>query len=174
MRPHGLQPTRLPRPWHSPGKNTGVGCHFLLQCMKVESESEVAQLCLTLSNPMECSLPGSSVQGISQARVLESGAIAFSHVVSYSSAIPWAHQLPLSMGYPRQEYGIALAFPSLGDLPDLGIKHTSLHWQVGALPLSHQGGPMKLLGLIICLILSENVKVLSRAVETMEITDSQV
>ena len=65
-------------PWDSPGKNTGVGCHFLLQCMKVKSESEVAQSCLTLSNPMDCSLPGSSVHEISQARVLEWVAIAFS------------------------------------------------------------------------------------------------
>ena len=68
----------LPRPWDSPGKNTGVGCHFLLQCMKVKSESEVAQSCLTLRDPMGCSLPGSSVHGIFQARVLEWGAIAFS------------------------------------------------------------------------------------------------
>ena len=57
--------------WDSPGKNTGVGCHFLLQCMKVKSKSEVAQSCLTLSNPMDCSLPGSSVHGTFQARVLE-------------------------------------------------------------------------------------------------------
>ena len=75
---HRRQPTRLPRPWDSPGKNTGVGCHFLLQCMKVKSQSEVAQSCPTLSNPMDCSLPGSSVHGIFQARVLEWGAIAFS------------------------------------------------------------------------------------------------
>ena len=78
VRPHGPQPTRLPHPWDSPGKNTGVGCHFLLQCMKVKSESEVAQSCLTLSDPMDCSLPGSSVHGIFQAKVLEWGAIAFS------------------------------------------------------------------------------------------------
>ena len=78
VRPHGLQPTRILRPWDSPGKNTGVGCHFLLQCMKVESESEVTQSCLTLSDPMDCSLPGSSIHGIFQARVLEWGAIAFS------------------------------------------------------------------------------------------------
>ena len=78
VRPHRQQPTRLPRPWDSPGKNTGVGCHFLLQCVKVKTESEVAQLCLTLSDPMDCSLPGSSVHGIFQARVLEWGAIAFS------------------------------------------------------------------------------------------------
>ena len=70
--------TRLPCPWDSPGKNTGVGCHCLLQCMTVKSESEVAQPCLTPSDPMDCSLPGSSAHGIFQARVLEWGAIAFS------------------------------------------------------------------------------------------------
>ena len=69
---------RLPRPWDSPGKNTEVGCHFLLHCTKVKSESEVSQSCPTLSDPMDCSLPGSSVHGIFQARVLEWGAIAFS------------------------------------------------------------------------------------------------
>ena len=69
---------QAPRPWDSPGKNTGVGCHFLLQCRKVKSESEVAQSCLTLSDPMDCSPPGSSVHGIFQAGVLEWGAIAFS------------------------------------------------------------------------------------------------
>ena len=79
VRPQRRQPTRLPRPWDSPGKNTGVGCHFLLQCMTVKSESEVAQSCLTLCDPMDCSLPGSSVHGIFQARVLEWGAIAFSN-----------------------------------------------------------------------------------------------
>ena len=78
MRPHRQQPTRLPHPWDSPGKNTGVGCHFLLQCMKVKSESEVTQSCPTFSDPMDCSLPDSSVHGIFQARVLEWGAIAFS------------------------------------------------------------------------------------------------
>ena len=75
LRPHRRKPTRLLRPWDSPGKNTGVGCHFLLQCMKVKSESEVARSCPTLSNPMDCSLPGSSVHGIFQVRVLEWGAI---------------------------------------------------------------------------------------------------
>ena len=78
VRPHRRQPIRLPRPWDSPGKNTGVGCHFLLQCRKVKSQSEVTQSCLTLRNPMDCSLPGSSIHGIFQARVLEWGAIAFS------------------------------------------------------------------------------------------------
>ena len=64
LRPHRRQPIRLPRPWDSPGKNTGVGCHFLLQYMKVKSDSEVTQSCLTLSDPMDCSLPGSFVHGI--------------------------------------------------------------------------------------------------------------
>ena len=78
---HRRQPTRLPCPWDSPGKNTGVGCHFLLQCMKVKSESEVAQSCPTPSDLMDCSPPGSSVHGIFQARVLEWGAIAFSSLI---------------------------------------------------------------------------------------------
>jgi len=85
--PHRWQPTRLPHPWDSPGKNTGVGCHFLLQCRKVKSESEVAQSCLTLSDSMDCSLPGSSVHGIFQAKVLEWGAIAFSKVFDDSCQI---------------------------------------------------------------------------------------
>ena len=79
LRPHRRKPTRLPHPWDSPGKNTGVGCHFLLQCMKVKSEREVTQSCPTLSDPMDYSLPGSSIHGIFQARVLEWGAIAFSN-----------------------------------------------------------------------------------------------
>ena len=78
VQPHRRQPTRLPRPWDYPGKNTGVGCHFLLQCMKVKSESEVTQSRPTPSDPMDCSPPGSSVRGIFQARVLEWGVIAFS------------------------------------------------------------------------------------------------
>ena len=79
VQPHRRQPTRLPCPWDSPGKNTGVGCHFLLQCRKVKSKREAAQSCLTLGDSMDCSLPGSSVHGIFQARVLEWGAIAFSN-----------------------------------------------------------------------------------------------
>ena len=81
VRPHRRQPIRLHRPWDSPGKNTGVGCHFLLQCMKVKSESEVAQSCPTLCDPMDCSPPGSFIHGIFQARVLEWGAIAFSNYI---------------------------------------------------------------------------------------------
>ena len=124
-RPHRRQPTRLPHPWDSPGKNTGVGCHFLLQCMKVKRESEVAQSCPTLSDPMDCSLPGSSIHGIFQARVLEWVAIAFSNawkwkvkVKSLSHvwllATPWtaAFQAPLSMGFSRQEYWSGVPLPS--------------------------------------------------------------
>ena len=80
VRPHRWQPTRLPHPWDSQGENTGVGCHFLLQCVKVKSESEVTQSCC--SDLMDCSLPGSSIHGISQAGVLEWGAIAFSDLLS--------------------------------------------------------------------------------------------
>ena len=111
------QPTRLCRPWDSPGKNTGVGCHCLLHCVKVKSESEVAQSCPTLSDPMDCNLPGSSIHGSFQARVLEWVAISFSNawkwkvkVKSLSRlqlfATPWtaAHQAPPSMGFSRQEY----------------------------------------------------------------------
>ena len=87
VRPHRQQPKRLLCPWDSPDKNTGVGCHFLLQCMKVKSESEVAQSCLTPSDPMDCSPPGSSIHGIFQARVLEWGAIAFSATDIWGSII---------------------------------------------------------------------------------------
>ena len=83
VRPHRRQPTRLPRPWDSPGKNTGVGCHFLLQCMKAKSEREVAQSCPTLSDPMDCSLPGSCAHGIFQARALEWCVVAFSAILPH-------------------------------------------------------------------------------------------
>ena len=87
LRPQRRQPTRLPRPWDSPGKNIGVGCHFLLQSMKVKSESEVAQSCPTLSDPMDCSLSGSSIHGILQAGVLEWGATAFTTLAAFKKTI---------------------------------------------------------------------------------------
>ena len=96
VRPHRRQPTRLSHPWDSPGKNTGVDFHFLLQGMKVKSQSEVSQSCPTLSDPMDCSLPGSSIHGIFQARVLEWGAIAFSVAdlgPLLSHVNPWADDL---------------------------------------------------------------------------------
>ena len=102
VQPHRRQPTRLPHPWDSPGKNTGVGCHVLLQCMKVKSESEVAQLCPTLNDPMDCSPPGSSVHGIFQARVLEWGVIAFSAVTEHSTAIGCQQALPGDSSYQPQ------------------------------------------------------------------------
>ena len=83
VRLHRRQPTRLLCLCDSPGKITGLGCHILLQCMKVKSESEVAQSCTTRSDPRDCSLPGSSIHGIFQARVLEWGAIAFSDLGEY-------------------------------------------------------------------------------------------
>ena len=90
VRPHRRQATRLPCLWDSPGKNTGVGYHFLLQCMKVKSESEVTQSCPTPSDPMDCSLPGSSIHRIIQARVLEWGAIAFFEKCPWIvSNVPW-------------------------------------------------------------------------------------
>ena len=87
VQPHTWQPTRLLCPWDPPGKNLGVGCHFLLQCMKVKSESEVAQLCLTPRDSMDCSLPVSSVHGIFQARVLEWVAIAFSAAAAAAKSL---------------------------------------------------------------------------------------
>ena len=113
VRPHRRWPTRLPCPWDSPGKNTGVGCHFLLQCMKGKSESEVSQSCPTLRDPMVCTLPGSSVHGIFQARVLEWGAIAFSILVLWDKSIT-SHWLP---------------FQALRLKPRLGINYLDKHWQ---------------------------------------------
>ena len=112
VRPHKRQLTRLPHPWDSPGNNSGVGCHFLLQCMKVKSESEVTQSCPTLSNPMDCSLPGSSVHGIFQA-VLEWGAIA----------PPPSSMEPLSL-----YKGCLVTHPRLGLWLHLLHSHTSSHF----------------------------------------------
>ena len=142
VRPHRRQPTRLPRPWDSPRKNTGVGCHFLLQCMKVKSESEVAQLCPTPSNPMDCSLPGSSVHGIFQARVLEWGAIAFSKVLNLGVnkvKVKVAHRLqPARLlcpwNSPCKNTGAgSQPFPSPGDPPDPGIEPRSPSLQADSL-----------------------------------------
>ena len=126
VRPHRRQPPRLSHPWDSPGKNTGVGCHFLLQCMKVKGESEVAQSCLTLSDPIDSSPPGSPVPGMLQARTLERVAISFSNAWKWKVkvkllsrfrlfATPWttAYQAPPPMGFSRQEYWSGLPLPSL-------------------------------------------------------------
>ena len=116
LHPHRGQPTRLSCPWDSPGTNTGVSCHFLLQCMKVKSESEVAQSCPTLSDPV------SSVHGIFQARVLEGVPLPspVSRSVLSNSATPQTtvtRQAPLSLGFSRQEYWSGLPFPTPEDIP---------------------------------------------------------
>ena len=110
VRPHGRQPIRLPHPWDSPGKNTGVGCQFLLQCMKVRSGSEVAQSCPTLRDPMDCSLPGSSAHGIFQARVLEWVAISISNA-----------------GKVKSESEVAQSCPTLSDPMDCSLPGSSVH-----------------------------------------------
>ena len=112
VQPHRRQPTRLPGPWDSPGKNTGVGCHFLLQCMKVKSESEVAQSCPTLRDPMDYSLPGFSIHGIFQARVLEWGATDFSINISN------IHNIPL--------YGYTMFWSSIHQV--MGIWNSPTFW----------------------------------------------
>ena len=101
--PHRRQPNKLPHPWDSPG--TRVGCHFLLQCMKVKSEREVAQLCPTLHNPMDCSLPGFSIHGIFQAKVLERGAISFSGVpsVGFPKSFFLIHHLVVYLWCPQRK-----------------------------------------------------------------------
>ena len=117
VRRHRRQPTRLPRPWDSPGKNTGVGCHFLLQYMKVKSERKVTQSCPTLCDPIDGSPPGSPIPGILQARILEWVAISFSNAWKWKVkgkslrhvrlfVTPWttAYQAPPPMGFSRQEY----------------------------------------------------------------------
>ena len=128
MRPHRRQPIRLPRPWDSPGKNTGVGCHFLLQCLKVKSESEVSQSCPTLSDPMDYS--PFSMHGIFQARVLEWGAIAFSEValVVSNSLHPYGLQparLLHLWNSPGKNTGVGYHVSSRGS-SDPGIEPASL------------------------------------------------
>ena len=165
VRPHRQRPTRLPHPWDSPGKNTGVGCHFLLQCMKVKSESEVAQSCPTPSD-MDCSPPGASIHGIFQARVLEWVAIAFSDkfydLSIHSASIYWAPACVLSCSVvfnSSQPHGLQptrLLCP--GDSPgkSTGVHNHSflqgifstqwskagvLHCRWTLCHLSHQGSP---------------------------------
>ena len=120
---------RLCLPWDSPGKNTGVGCHFLLQCMKVKSESEVTQLCPTLHSSMDCSLPGSSVHGTFPGKSTGVGCHCLLQLVCQSCPTLWDPMgcgLPGScMGFSRKEYWSELPFPSSGDLPDPGIKPRS-------------------------------------------------
>ena len=133
VRPHRQQPTRFPHPWDSPGKNTGVGCHFLLQCMKVKSESEIAQSCPTLCNSMDCSLPGSSVHGIFQARVLEWGATAFSDTINHNhrqlaNLIRWTTALSNSMKLSHSVWGHLRRMSHGGEVGQ-NVVHWRRQWQ---------------------------------------------
>ena len=135
VQPHRSQPTRLPHPRDSPGKNTGVGCRLLLQCMKVKSESELTQSCPTPNDPMDCSPPGSSIHRIFQARVLEWGAIAFSEIIASSwysdcswttgrvSTEPqlktlWTKLLPSNKSLGIEGHMVALQILHLGTCPN--------------------------------------------------------
>ena len=153
-RPPRWQLTRLPRPWDSPGKNTGVGCHFLLQCTKVKSQSKVTQSCLTVSDPMDYSLPGFSIHGILQARVLEWGAIAFSetsprdtnfksesesHSVMSDSLQP--HGLYSPWNFPDQNTGVGSPSLLQGIFPTQGSNWGLLHCRWILYQLSYQGNP---------------------------------
>ena len=170
VQPHRRKPTRLPHPWDSPGKNTGVGCHFLLQCMKVKSESEIAQSSPTLSDPMDYSLPGSSIHGIFQARVLEWVAISFSNAWKWKVKVrllscvrflvtPWttAYQAPPSTGFSRQEYWSGVPLPSLTEalgevkFPVITVGHKSWTQVRTSRPRSiHNCGPSQPLEIMVC------------------------
>ena len=154
MQPHRRQPTRLPRPWGSPGKNTGVGCHFLLQCMKVKSESEVAESCPTPSNPMDCSPPGSSIHGIFQARVLEWVAIAFSIIYTYICIYLYTEIYPVLISsyfllcqglYPRDISSVFLNFHVLWWL--WGNSEFGLMTNTGHIPITFSECSTSTLGL---------------------------
>ena len=110
VRPHRRQHARLPHPWDSPGKNTGVGCHFLLQCMKVKSESEVVQSCPTLSDPMDCSLPGSSIMEFS---------------LQYENGVG-CHFLLQCMKV-KSESEVVQSCPTLSDPMDCSLPGSSVH-----------------------------------------------
>ena len=158
MQPHRWQPTRLHCPWDSPGKNTGVGCHFLLQCMKVKSESEVTQSCPTLHDPMDCSLPGSSIHGIFQARVLEWDVIAFSNREMRNPQLSgiqeneseshsvlsdswWPHGLYSPWNSPGQNTGIGNHSLLQGIFPTQGSNPGLAHCRWILYQLSHKGSP---------------------------------
>ena len=147
MRPYRRQPTRLPRPWDSPSKNTEVGCHLLLQCMKVKSESEVALSCPTLSDRMDCSLPGSSVHGIFQARVLEWGAIAFSRktvLLTHKTNLLWCFHIFKNI-YPSVQFSRSVVSDSAtpwiaAHQASLSITNSRSWWWTGRLACCNSWG----------------------------------
>ena len=144
VRPRRRQPSRLLHPWDSPGKNAGVGCHFLLQCMKVKSESEVAQSCPTLRDPMDCSLPGSSVYGSFQARVLEWGAIAFSESHSVVSNSLRPHGLYSPWNSPGQNTGVGSLSLLQGIIPTQGSNSGLPHCRQILYQLSSKGSKRRI------------------------------
>ena len=148
VRPQRRQPTRLPHPWDSPGKNTEVGCHYLLQYMKVKSESEITQSCPTTNDPVDCSLPGSSVHGICQTRVLEWGAIAFS--------IWHTNKLQLRM-YPRVKLLIKnrfmSRFSSYCQTVSQSYLNSNSHQQYTRVPVAPQTCQQLVLSVLIILII---------------------
>ena len=145
VRPQRRQPTRLPRPWDSPGKKTGVGCHFLLQCMKVKSESEVVQSCPTLRDPMDCSPPGFSAHGIFQVRVLEWGAIAFSNnVILLRHKKEWGWVICSEVGEPKvccsesvQFSSVTQSCSTLCNPMDCSMSGFSVHYQLPEFAQTH-------------------------------------
>ena len=152
MQPHRRQPTRLPHPWDSLGKNTGVGCHFLLQCMKVKSQSEVAKSCLTLTVMFitQC-IQTSNYFAVNLKLICATLFQLFQLCPNLCNPMTVACQAPLSIGFSTQEYWSGLSFPPPGNLPDLRIKPKSLAsralagrfftWQGCSLPLVQPGKP---------------------------------
>ena len=148
-----MEAHQVPRPWDSPGKNTGVGCHFFLQRMKVKSESEVAQSRPTLLDPMDCSLPGSAIHGIFQARVLEWGAIAFSNLTAMGQK-----NLQHLLGFPLPPHR-ACEFPSPLQSSSLlaNLENTLCHLQNYSDLISSMKYPLILPRKISLFLLSKNL-----------------
>ena len=127
MRPHWWQPTRLPHPWDSPGKSTGVGCHFLLQCILKEGEGEVSQSCLTLCDPVDCNLLGFSIHRVLQARILKWIAISFSRGSSQPGIEPGSPALQAD-ALPSEPLGKPTAFTTLEK--EMATHSSALAWRI--------------------------------------------
>ena len=149
-----MEAHQAPCPWDFPGKNTGVGCHFLLQCMKVKSESEVTQSCPTLRDPMDCSLPGSAIHGIFQARVLEWGAISLSNLTAMGQKKNLQHHLDFPLPPHR-----ACEFPSPLQSSSLlaNLENTLCHLQNYSDLISSMKDPLILPRKISLFLLSKNL-----------------
>ena len=141
VRPHKQQPTRLPRPWDCSGKNTGVGCHFLLQCMKLKRESEIAQSCPTLSDPMDCSLPGSSIMGFSRQEYWGGVPLPSLESCSVVSNSLQLHGLYNTWNYPGQNTGVGSCSLLQGIFLTQESNQGLLHYRWIHYWLSYQGSP---------------------------------